>query len=170
MPQIYGSLTNNYEIGIGWLGLVTASFTITCNQNQLQELTIILLSNLSSLTDEHSPQSLSPSTTDFWVELLYDWRFPLKHFFLAKSPLRPMTSNFIFQLNTYGYFPYVTYPLSRGWVYRLQLLLVSANAVILRPESRGTYDHIILSEIRDFPNLEDQIPVFISPTNSVAKL
>jgi hypothetical protein len=37
----------------------------------------------------------------------------------------------------------------RGWVCRLKLLLVLASAVILRPESRGTHDHILLSQIRD---------------------
>jgi hypothetical protein len=44
---------------------------------------------------------------------------------LLTSPLRLTTSNFIFQLNTCGYSPYVTSSLTRGWVCRLQLLLVS---------------------------------------------
>jgi hypothetical protein len=51
----------------------------------------------------------------------------------------------------------------RGWVCRLQLLLALASAVILRSESRGTHDHILLSQIRDSPHLEGQVPVFISP-------
>jgi hypothetical protein len=34
---------------------------------------------------------------------------------------------------------------------RLQLLLALANAVILRSESHGTRDHILLSQIQDFP-------------------
>jgi hypothetical protein len=58
-------------------------------------------------------------------------------FVLATSPLRLTTGNFIFQLNTYSYNPYVT-----SWVCRLQLLLVLASAVILRSESRATHDHI----------------------------
>jgi hypothetical protein len=41
--------------------------------------------------------------------------------------------------------------LLRGRVCRLQLLLALANAVILGSESRGTRDHILLSQIRDFP-------------------
>jgi hypothetical protein len=41
--------------------------------------------------------------------------------------------------------------LSRGRVCRLQLLLALASAVILRSESRGTYDHILQSQIRDYP-------------------
>jgi hypothetical protein len=41
--------------------------------------------------------------------------------------------------------------LTRGRVCRSQLLLVLASAVIFGSESRGTRDHILLSQIRDFP-------------------
>jgi hypothetical protein len=37
-------------------------------------------------------------------------------------------------------------------------------------ESRGTHDHIFLPQIRDSPNLEGQVPVFISPSNRMAQL
>jgi hypothetical protein len=40
--------------------------------------------------------------------------------------------------------------LTRGRVCRLQLLLVPASADILVSESRGTRDHILLSQVRDF--------------------
>jgi hypothetical protein len=103
-------------------------------------------------------------------ELLYDWRFTANQFVLTTSPLRLTTSNFIFQLNTCRYSPYVTSSLTRGWFYRLQLLLVLASAVILTFDSHGTHDHILLSEIRESPNLEGQVPVFISPRNRVARL
>jgi hypothetical protein len=66
--------------------------------------------------------------------------------------------------------PYTTSSLTRGWISRLQLLLVLASAVILRSESRGTHDHILLFQIRDFSNLEGQVPVFISPRIRVARL
>jgi hypothetical protein len=59
--------------------------------------------------------------------------------------------------------------LTRGWVCRLQVLLGFASVVILRSESLGTHDHILLSQIRDSPNLEDQVPVFISPRKRVAQ-
>jgi hypothetical protein len=75
-------------------------------------------------------------------ELLYDWRFPANQFVLATSPLRLTTSNFIFQLNPCGHNPYITSSLTRGWVCRLQLLLVLASEVILRSESRGTHDAV----------------------------
>jgi hypothetical protein len=58
----------------------------------------------------------------------------------------------------------------RGWVCRLQLLLVLVYTVILKFKSCGTLDHILLSEIRDSPNLEGQVPVFISPWSRVARL
>jgi uncharacterized protein (DUF2141 family) len=60
--------------------------------------------------------------------------------------------------------------MTRGWVCRLQLLLALASAVILRSESQGTHGHILMSQIRDFPNLEGQVPVFKSPKNRVAQL
>jgi hypothetical protein len=60
--------------------------------------------------------------------------------------------------------------LPRERVCRLQLLLVLASPVILGSESCGTHDHILLSRIRDSPNLEGQVPVFISPRNRVARL
>jgi hypothetical protein len=41
--------------------------------------------------------------------------------------------------------------LTRGRVCRLQLLLVLASAVIFGSESPRTRDHILLSQIRDFP-------------------
>jgi hypothetical protein len=57
-----------------------------------------------------------------------------------------------------------------GCVCRLQLLLAFASALILGSESRGTHDHILLSQIRDSPNLEGQVPVFIIPRNMVAQV
>jgi hypothetical protein len=84
---------------------------------------------------------------------------------LATSSLRLTTSNFIFKLTTCCYSPYVTFPLTRGWVCRLQLLLVLASAVIFRSES-----HILLSQIRDSPNLEGQVRVFRSSRKRVGPL
>jgi hypothetical protein len=55
------------------------------------------------------------------------------------------------QLNTCGHSPYITFSLMRGWVCHLQLLLAVASAFILGSEFCGTRDHILLSQIRDFP-------------------
>jgi hypothetical protein len=67
-------------------------------------------------------------------------------------------TDFFFQLSTCGHSPYVTSSLTRGWVCRLQLLLVLSSAFIPRPESRRTHDHILLSQIRDSPKLELRSP------------
>jgi hypothetical protein len=48
-------VTNNNGFWIGWLDLLAASFTITRNHNQLQEVTINLQPNPSSLSDEDRP-------------------------------------------------------------------------------------------------------------------
>jgi hypothetical protein len=55
-------------------------------------------------------------------------------------------------------------------VCRSQLLLVLVSEVIISSDPRGTNDHILLSQIRDSHNLEDQVPVFISPMSRVARL
>jgi hypothetical protein len=102
-------------------------------------------------------------------ELLYDWRFTAHQFALARSPLRFTTINFIFQLNTYGYSPYVASSLTRGRVCLLQLLLFIASAVILSSESRGTHDHILLSQIRDSPSWRVRSPI-ISPRNRMGPI
>jgi hypothetical protein len=52
----------------------------------------------------------------------------------------------------------------------LSFTVALASAVILEFELFGTHDHILLSQIRDSPNLEGQVPVFLSPRNRVAQL
>jgi hypothetical protein len=59
--------------------------------------------------------------------------------------------------------------LMRGRTCRLRLLLALASAVILGSESRWTHDYILLSQIRHSPNLEGQVPVFITPRDRVAQ-
>jgi hypothetical protein len=66
-------------------------------------------------------------------------------------------------LNTVSYWCGTT-SVKRGRVCCLQLPLVFASVVI------GTHDHILLSQIRDTPDLESQFRVFISPRNRVAQL
>jgi hypothetical protein len=62
-----------------------------------------------------------------------------------------MNRIFIFQLNTCGCSSYVTASLMRGWVCRLEYLLGLASAVILRSESHGTHDHILLPSDSKLP-------------------
>jgi hypothetical protein len=67
-----------------------------------------------------------------------------------------------FQLNICFHIPYVTSSLTRRCACSLQLLLVLASTIILRSDSRRTRDHILLSQIRDYRNPEDKVPVFKS--------
>jgi hypothetical protein len=53
--------------------------------------------------------------------------------------------------------------LTRGRVCSLRLLLALASAVILGSESYGTYDHILLSHIRDYLNLEGKVAYIYIP-------
>jgi hypothetical protein len=58
----------------------------------------------------------------------------------------------------------------RGRVCRLQLLLALANALIIKSESHGNYDHILLSQTGDSLELDSQDPVYIYPRNRVTQL
>jgi hypothetical protein len=48
--------------------------------------------------------------------------------------------------------------------------MVLASAVILKSESRGTYVQILLPQIQHSPNMEGQVPVFISTRKRVTRL
>jgi hypothetical protein len=48
--------------------------------------------------------------------------------------------------------------------------MVLPSAVILGSESHETHDQSLLLQIRDSPNLEGQVPVFILPRNRVVQL
>jgi hypothetical protein len=50
--------------------------------------------------------------------------------------------------------------LTRGQVCRLLVLLALASAVIFGSEFRGTRDHILLSQIRDFPFRRHELTPF----------
>jgi hypothetical protein len=89
--------------------------------------------------------------------------------FLTPSPSMLTTKDF-FELNPYGYSPYVLSCLTRGWICCLRLLLALASAIILGSESRGIHDHILLSQIRNFPNLKYRPSYLYTPRNTVAQL
>jgi hypothetical protein len=83
-------------------------------------------------------------------ELLYDWRFTANQFVLAPSPLSIMTRDVFFWLNPCDHNPYITSPLTRVWVCRLQLLSASFT---LRP----TVSQPASLEIKHPPGAYDQI-------------
>jgi hypothetical protein len=160
------------------IGFINTSFTIWLIDNQLQQLTIDDCLRLAQFWLDYDRLLLS--SPGFCLLLLLTWfrvrvRVTLRlavyrqSLRLGAKPLETEGQNF-FQLNTCGHSPYVTSSMTREWVCRLQLLLALAIAVILRSESRGTHDHILLPQIRDSPNLEGQVSMFISPSNRVARL
>jgi hypothetical protein len=116
----------------------------------------------------HWPTSNSSSTTNFmWLsateltdsyrELTCSWA----ELHLRPTVCRPVclgikhacwTYDQIFiTVRQFRVFIFVALSLTRGRVCCLQLLLALASAVILGSESRGTRDHILFSQIRDFP-------------------
>jgi hypothetical protein len=100
----------------------------------------------------HEPvTSSTPTVLRMPNESLYDWWFTANEFVLEPSPLRLTARIFFPQLNTCGHSPYITSSLTRGWVCYLQLLLALASILFIGSESRGTRDHILMSQIREFP-------------------
>jgi hypothetical protein len=59
---------------------------------------------------------------------------------------------------------------TRGRVCSLQLLLGLASADTLGSEYHRTRNHILMPHIWNSPNLEGQVPVFVSPRNRVGQL
>jgi hypothetical protein len=88
-------------------------------------------------------------------------------FRLDDKPLETQTSNLIFNWRWESLCKIL--PEERIGL-SFQLLLTLASAVILGSESRGTYNYILLSQIRDSPKPENQVLVFISPGNRVTQL
>jgi hypothetical protein len=88
--------------------------------------------------------------------------------FGVKHPSGPQVQNFI-SVRDFRVCWSWALSLTRGRVCRLQLLLVFVSVIIIGTETRGTLDHILLSQIGDSPNLVGQVPVFISPRNRVAQ-
>jgi hypothetical protein len=66
------------------------------------------------------------------------------------SCLWGLTTRFLLLSGSFGFLMWDTLSDERT-VCRLQLLLALASAVILGSESRGTRDHILISQIGDFP-------------------
>jgi hypothetical protein len=83
-------------------------------------------------------------------ELLHNWRFTA-NLSLLRAPWDSRPEFSFSQLNTWGHIPYRTSSLTIGWVCHLQLLLALASAFLLESESRGTLDHILLPQIREYP-------------------
>jgi hypothetical protein len=158
-------------------GFINTYLTITCNHAQLQQLTIsgclrlapfltglrvssLPLTDLAliyeSLTSElriTNAEDDSRLKNHFRIRVGVTLRLAVyrQSVHLGAEPLETHGQNFFSQLNTCSHSPYITCSLTTGSVCHLQLLLALASAFILGSEFRGTRDHILLSQIRDFP-------------------
>jgi hypothetical protein len=167
-------MTNNngFWIGnrfwIGWLDLLTPSFTITLTYNQLQQLTINDCLRLNPFWLDCS--CLLLWLTWFWftnhTSSINDLRMKNECILSLSLMLRPTVSLpvclgikhpsgaydqiFIIALQLRVCWSWAP-SLTRGRVCRLQFLLALTSAVIFGSESRRTRGHILLSQIRDFP-------------------
>jgi hypothetical protein len=120
-------------------------------------------------------QGWKPTASIFTVEIVQSQRQSylrlavcLQSVRLGAESLETYGHNFFFQLNPCSISPYVTSSLMRGCVCRLQFLLAFDSAVILWSGSRELVTNILLSQFGDFPNLEDQVTVFITPRHWVS--
>jgi hypothetical protein len=109
-------------------------------------------------------------TSRLKLKLIYDRQWVSQYALVSGSHLESVT-RFVSSVWRLLVSWYGTPSLMRGWVCNLlvQLLLGLARAVTLRCKSRRTHDHILLSHMR-LPNLEGQVPVFISPRNRMEHL
>jgi hypothetical protein len=141
------------------------------NHSGISELKILLDSVLRLTTDSERPWT--GSVTSFFKsksksKIYYDRRSVGQSLLVSSIPLG-LTARLLLLSDSWGVFWCGALSLTRERVCRLQSLLVLASAVILWSKSRGTRDHILLSQIRDSPNMDGQVAVFISPRNSVAQ-
>jgi hypothetical protein len=159
-------------------------------KTDFSELSYVSIIKADVMNMRHSDRCFIHYSTLTWLFAREDFNYvysPWKlqsqnqsHSYFTTGGLPPISSSWrqapwdprsvFFQLNNCGSTPHVRRYLTRGWGCRLQLLLVLASTVIYGSESCGTHDYILLSQIRDSPNLEGQVPVFISPRNMVARL
>jgi hypothetical protein len=95
-------------------------------------------------------------TSDSESKLHYDWRLTANLFVLGLSPLTLMTSDFFFQRNPCLYSPYVTSCLTRGRIYRLQILLALASAHFRVQLPWDSWPH--------FTVLDSRLPFSSAPT------
>jgi hypothetical protein len=121
--------------------------------NWLQQYTNHYLTHCHLLPTGHSTGTILTSN---WTPLYSfkskshcDWR-SVSQYVLVSNPIWGLWPDIYYCLTVTVLFLGAP-SLTRGRVCGLQLLLLLASAVFVRSESIGTHDHILLSQIWDFP-------------------
>jgi hypothetical protein len=91
-------------------------------------------------------------------KLCYDRWSVAQSVLVTSTHLGPMTKFLLLLSDSCGFYQCGEPSLTRGRVPSLQLLFGLTSAVILGSVSRMTGDHILLSQIWYFPNLEELVP------------
>jgi hypothetical protein len=138
-----------------WVPELSPASAASFNRNDSQR------QNPSSSVTDCNPKSES--------KLCYDLRSVGQSVLVTRPHLGPKT-RFLLLSDIYGFVDVGRPSLTRGWICRIQFLLALVSEVIFGPKSRGNLDYILLSQNRDFPNLERKVPVFISPRKRVTLL
>jgi hypothetical protein len=131
-----------------WVYWHFCTITVNCNSSHIE----LLLNNVS-LTN------LGLIWISDWIEFRVRVRVRMtlrlavyhQSVRLGTEPHETHGQKYFPQVNTCGHSPYITSSLTRRLVCHLQLLMTLASAFVLGSQSRGTRDHILLSQIRDFP-------------------
>jgi hypothetical protein len=173
------------------IGFIDTAITITLNYNQLYHLTINNCLGPAPFHTGLRVVSLLLWLTWFWFTtrslLLHEWIRRTNHLRMNtlsqsqsyittdgqsaslscnKAPIWGLRPNLYYCMTVAGLLIWAL-SLTGGWVCRLQLLLAFASAVTLGSESLGTRDHILLSQIRDFPGaLSLSLNLILRPTVS----
>jgi hypothetical protein len=159
-------LGSGFQASNGWRSLPLDSLTVPVPQPQQLPTTSLLYTLYKSL-EKTATQTLDSSLTyadclfgtdanRVTVKVMLRWQVCLSW---CQAPICGQWPDFS-----------ITPSLTRGRVCSLQLLLSLANSVVYVFESSRNNDHTLLSQIWHSPNLEGQVPAFITPRNRVAQL
>jgi hypothetical protein len=136
-----------------------------CNFKSHKKSSFLAISSQSPFTFSRTGPNSHPTKSKSESKLCYDRR-SVGQSVLVSSTHLGLTITFLL-LPVAGLLMWGALSDERTGLTFIKLLLALASAVILGSESRETHDRILLSQIRDFPNLELQVPVIISLRNTV---
>jgi hypothetical protein len=142
--------------------LVTASNAVAFSASMFTPYWLVTLSQFTQCSNWLNPILAAISHQPTLLTAVSRLKISQSQSYFTTGGLPPINSSwhrapwdsrpeFFNQLSTCGHNPYIKLSLTIGRLCHLQLLLVLVSAFILGFESRGTRNHILLSQIRDFP-------------------